>query len=185
MHSKENDRFEELQSTVAQLGNALLLSEQRTARLERIIRWTTLSTALVLGLAVLVAVQPLGFAIAQQQAAAPSKSVEQAVDRLTDTLTGQASAIGMMGQMMGEMMRVGVMSAMDEARRFPASLTEADCEPGAPLDKNIKELRIKYQLGFYTRCYFLTRQISPADTAGLSSGRDGGRWPAQQWTWVC
>lgn len=166
MKPLETDRLDELQALVTQLGAALTLSERRTARLERIIRWTALGTTLVLGLAVLMLVQPLAPAIAQQQAAtSPSTSVEQAIDRLTMSLTGERSTIGMVGQMLYEMMSVGTKTAMAEARQIP-TLSDADCAPGAQLSAEVKAARINHQLGFYAKCFFVENGItapSPQD----------------------
>ena len=100
MSVHDNDRIDDLQSVVLQLGNALMLSERRTARLERTIRWGALSLILVLAFGLIAVFQPQPFAQAQPQAMPPSESPEEAIDRLAASLTGQRSTLGMMGMMM-------------------------------------------------------------------------------------
>ncbi len=100
---KDENRIDGLQAMVAELGNALSRSERRTARLERTIRWGAMSLALVLVLTLATVSQPFGFALAQQEPSASSKSVEQAIDRLTVNLTGRQSTLGMMGIMTADM----------------------------------------------------------------------------------
>lgn len=95
---KNNDRIDELRTVVLQVGNAPARSERRTARLERTIRWGALTLMLLLVLGLATAFQPFGFALAQQEARTPSKSAEEAIDRLTESLTGQRSTLGMKGE---------------------------------------------------------------------------------------
>ena len=152
MRTKHHDRIDELQAAVVKLTNTLTLSERRTSRLERMIRWGALSMTLALGLALVIVLQPFGYALAQQSAL-PSKSVVEAIDRLTTSLTGQGSTLGSMGQMMFQMVDLGTRRAMAEAQHIPA-VTKEDCGPGAQLSPEIKTARIGYQLGFYVKCYF-------------------------------
>lgn len=166
MNTKDNDRNDEIQSALVQIQNALTLSEYRASRLERMLRWVSLSITFSLGLALVVVLQPFGHAIAQQ-ALSPSQSVEEAIDRLAERLTGQSSTIGMMGQMMSQMLQLGTHRAMTEAQEVPA-LTKEDCRPGAEPSSDekkeeIKRARINYQLGFYVKCYFVeTNNANPS-----------------------
>jgi hypothetical protein len=162
MSVRDDDRVDELRTVVLQLENALNLSERRTARLERTIRWGALGLILVLMLGLATAFQPFGFALAQQEAQSPSRSVEEAIDRLTESLTGQRSTLGMMGMMMGNMLELGVRRAMAEAQDIPA-LTLEDCGSGAKLSPEIKQARVTNQLGFYVKCFFVkTNNANPS-----------------------
>ncbi len=157
MSTTEVNRIDELQAAVSQLANTLALSERRNLRLERMIRWGVLSMLLAMGFSLVILFQPLGYAIAQQ-AAQPSKSVEQAIDRLNENLTGQNSTIGQVGQMMYQMMQSGTLRAMEEAQNLEG-LTKANCTPGAELSPQVKHARIANQLGFYAKCYWLERAV--------------------------
>ena len=157
MSTKDNDRIDELQAVVVQLGNALTLSERRTSRLERMIRWGSLTMTLAAGLGLVIVLQPYGFALAQQQGVSPSQSVEEAIDRLSENLTGQRSTLGGMGMMMNQMLVLGAHRAKQEAENIPP-LSKKDCEPDTKLSSEIKEARINNQLGFYAKCYFVATQ---------------------------
>jgi type IV secretory pathway VirB2 component (pilin) len=106
----------DLHDVVVELGHALAASERRTARLERTIRWGALGVLGILALALTALVEPLGTAVAQQ-GASPSKSVEEALDRINANLTGPTSTLGMMGQMM----YAGINAAVGEAQTALAS----------------------------------------------------------------
>jgi hypothetical protein len=162
MSIEDSDRIDKLQAVVAQLGTTLAISESRTTRLERTIRWGALSLALVVALALITVFRPFGFALAQQETGSPSKSAEEAIDRLTESLTGQRSTLGMMGQMMGNMLELGTRRAMAEAQDIP-TLTLEDCGPGAQLRAEIKQARVTNQLGFYVKCFFVkTNNANPS-----------------------
>jgi len=157
MRATEVGRIDELQAAVTQLAHTLAQSESRNLRLERMIRWGVLSMVLAMGFSLVILFQPLGHAIAQQ-AAQPSKSAEQAIDRLNENLTGPNSTIGQKGQMMQGMMQVGTQRAMAEAENIPP-LTKADCRPGADLSDAIRQARIGNQLGFYAKCFLVQQGI--------------------------
>jgi hypothetical protein len=154
MSTKNDDRIDELRAVVLQLGNALALSERRTARLERVIRWGALTLLLVFALGLASAIRPFGVALAEQEARSPSKSPEQAIDRLTESLTGPRSTLGMMGMMVGNMLEVGVRRAMTEAGDIPA-LSPEDCSPGVQLSSELEQARVTTPLGFYVKCFFV------------------------------
>lgn len=158
MSAAEVDRIDELQAAVAQLANTLALSERRNLRLERMIRWGALSAALAMGLSLVILLPPLGFAIAQQPMT-PSKSVEQAIDRLNENLTGRNSTIGQMGQMMYGLLTMGAQRAAAEAAEIPA-LSKADCAHDAALSPAIRQARIGNQLGFFAKCFMLQQGIA-------------------------
>lgn len=110
MAEQSKDRIDELQAVVAALGDTLAASEHRSARLERTIRWGLMGILGAIGLTGALILNPFRDAIATdgQQA---SQSIEQAVDRLTVSLTGPQSTLGMMGQMMN----AGVKAAVAES----------------------------------------------------------------------
>jgi hypothetical protein len=161
MSTTHNDRIDELQAVLMQLTNSLTLSERRTSRLERIIRWVGLSITLAFGLTLVTMLQPFGYAL-EQQAMSPSKSVEEAIDRLAASLTGEKSTLRMIGQMMFQTLELGTRRAMTEAQQIPA-LTKEHCGPDALLNPEIKTAQINYQLGFYVKCYFVkTNNANPS-----------------------
>jgi hypothetical protein len=97
MNARDESQIDELRNLVLQLGNALRLSERRTTRLERSLRWGAVSLLLALAVGLTIVVKPFGLALAQSGERLPSKSPEEAIDRLTESLTGQGSTLGMMG----------------------------------------------------------------------------------------
>ncbi len=173
MSISEKIRLDDLHTVVTQLGKALSVSERRTARLEMILRWSAITTIVAVGLALIIALQPLGYAVAGL-GEKPSKSVEQAIDRLTENLTGHKSTLGQMGMMLGSMMDIVVSRAKSETAKMPESLTESDCrvattskaDPSVSkndTDKAVTDARTAYPLGYYTKCYFLANGIYPVD----------------------
>jgi hypothetical protein len=169
---KQSDHIEQLHEVVAQLGAALSVSERRTTRLERMIRWGALTIVMVLGLALVPAMLPLGHAVTQL-GMKPSKSPEEAIDHLTQRLTGPESTLGQMGFMMQNMMSSAMYRAKFETERMPVAMQKSDCRVAATTDANlpaandVKTARTKYPLGYYAKCYFLNNGISP-DNGGYS-----------------
>lgn len=173
MSAIDKNRLDELRTVVIQLGRALSVSERRTARLEMFFRWSVITTVLAVGMVLIVALQPLGYAVAGR-GDTPSKTVEQAIDRLSENLTGHTSTLGQMGMMLSSMMDIVVRRAKSETAQMPKSLTESDCgvatesNPGLAVSKDdtdqaVKDARTAYPLGYYTKCYFLTNDIIPVD----------------------
>jgi hypothetical protein len=165
MSARDDNGVDELRNLVLQLGSALALSERRTARLERAIRWGTVSLLLALAVGLTIVVQPFGLALAQPDERLPSKSPEEAIDRLTESLTGQGSTLGMMGMMLGNMLDLGVRRAMAEAQDVP-TVSLQDCGPGAQLSPELRQARVTSPLGFYVKCFFVktrTENPSPQD----------------------
>jgi len=107
MNQENEDRVGELQQLVRDMGGILAASEQRTQRLEHTLRWALLGTLVAMALAAGVAIRPFGNAVAQG-VMPPSKSVEEALDRINQNLM----PLGMMGQMM----QAGIMAAVREAQ---------------------------------------------------------------------
>ena len=161
MNARDESQIDELRNLVLQLGNALRLSERRTTRLERSLRWGAVSLLLALAVGLTIVVKPFGLALAQSGERLPSKSPEEAIDRLTESLTGQGSTLGMMGMMLGNMLDLGVRRAVAEARDVPA-VSLQDCGPGAQLSPELRQARVTSPLGFYVKCFFVkTRTENP------------------------
>lgn len=181
MSHTDIDRMDDLRAAVATLSNTLSISEQRTARLERIIRWGGITIVLTLSLALATALQPLGYAIGQPTPT-PSRSAEEAIDRLTQSLTGPQSTLGQMGMMMQNMMALVTQRAMSETAALsgslgnpPVELKISDCrgeslESGTPPrtqgeQARIDRARTENPLGYYTKCFFLENSFQAVDGA--------------------
>ena len=168
MSLEDSERVDDLRAVVAVLSKNLGVSERRTARLERIIGWGALTITLTLGLTLIAALQPLGYAVVQP-GSEPSRSAEEAIDRLTQSLTGPQSTLGQMGMMMQNMMVSVTRRARSETEQIPASMQMGDCRvaatvPGsAPPGDEIKQARTTYPLGYYAKCFFLENDIRPVN----------------------
>ena len=108
MNANNQDCVSELQQRVHDLGSALATSERRTARLERGLRWAGIGAIAALSISLGAGLRPLGDAIAQATMLEPSKSVEEALDRINQNLMP-------IGQM-GHMMQAGFEAAVVEAQ---------------------------------------------------------------------
>jgi hypothetical protein len=107
-----------LRDIVAGLAEILAASERRTTRLERTIRWGVMGILGAVAVILIILLEPLGTTVAQQ-ATSPSGSVEEALDRINDNLTGPTSTLGMMSQMM----YAGINAAISEAETALANGT--------------------------------------------------------------
>lgn len=162
MNATNDQRFHELQDVVAQLGNVLAASERRATRLERRLRLGAAGLALLCIIMLVWTIRPFGEAVAQQQMTA-SRSAEEALDRLTQGLTGRQSALGMAGQMLG-----GMLYSMQERAKKELPLivgfTAEQCGPKRDLTPEQKDARIHYPLGYTARCHFIVNGIDhPTD----------------------
>jgi hypothetical protein len=130
MSPESQDPIVALQRLVSEMGIALAVSERHTRRLERGLRWAVLGAVAAVILAAGMAFRPFGNAVAQA-AMPPSKSVEEALDRINQNLM----PLGMMGQMM----QAGVMAAIREAQA-----AQKDPSIQSPLSRYTRQYAAEY-----------------------------------------
>lgn len=176
MSVEDTRSIEELRTAVAVLRETLSLSERRTARLERTLRWGALAIAVTTGLALTVALQPLGHAVGEA-GTTPSRSAEEAIDRLTQSLTGPQSTLGQMGMLMQNLLGLVTQRAMSEGANLAKALAdlspplqESDCRGGSAgsgaavrseeQSRAIEAARTASPLGYYATCFFLQNHFA-------------------------
>ena len=113
MSEHKSDRIQDLQQVVAQLGATLAVSERRTRRLERTIRWGAIGAFAVFGLTISFSFNILGNAFAQPDADNLQNSPSNVVEAL-NSINANLGGLGMMTQMMQVSIEGAIQRAWDE-----------------------------------------------------------------------